>query len=366
MSARAGSVRAWRGVGGTAAGGVQGREPLSRPPPGAADVTYLSPDGRLRLSRGNKGTLFVLQKDVSAKDRLLEALAARRRDDDLIAQLAEEVEVGREAGLCPGLCVGAWAAPRQRPRLGAVGALTSPPTHAAPAAAPGARRRRAAAWRSLRPTRWLWASGGWCGRARARVPTRCKSCWPTRCGLGRQCGGAAPGAAEQTCCARISRCAQHPPPLCSALHPHLHSQVENFQIISADGRLENLVQLGGGARVRACAAAAPEASDGGMRTGVEIDEVGAGGLVCCVGLPVPCRPVSVPGSARSRAGPRHLPATRPPCPSAQVLLELGSLKVPLSLRRDARGFVEWQYLDRDLRISRGNRGSTFIHVRERA
>ena len=42
-----------------------------------------------------QGTLFVLQKEVSAKARLLEALAARRRDDDLIEALAAEVQVRR-------------------------------------------------------------------------------------------------------------------------------------------------------------------------------------------------------------------------------------------------------------------------------
>ena len=41
---------------------------------GWIDVTYLSPDGRFRLSRGNKGTLFVLVKDASPRERLEEAL----------------------------------------------------------------------------------------------------------------------------------------------------------------------------------------------------------------------------------------------------------------------------------------------------
>lgn len=38
--------------------------------------------------------MFVLSKEVSAKARLLEALASQRRDDDLIEQLAAEVQVG--------------------------------------------------------------------------------------------------------------------------------------------------------------------------------------------------------------------------------------------------------------------------------
>ncbi len=40
-----------------------------------------------------QGTLFVLQKEVSAKSRLLEALSSRQKDDDLIEQLAAEVQV---------------------------------------------------------------------------------------------------------------------------------------------------------------------------------------------------------------------------------------------------------------------------------
>lgn len=40
-----------------------------------------------------QGTLFVLEKDVSPKDRLLEALAQRRWDDGLIAELAQAVQV---------------------------------------------------------------------------------------------------------------------------------------------------------------------------------------------------------------------------------------------------------------------------------
>lgn len=36
----------------------------------------MSPDGRFRLSRGNKGTLFVLVKEETPKERLLRAVAA--------------------------------------------------------------------------------------------------------------------------------------------------------------------------------------------------------------------------------------------------------------------------------------------------
>lgn len=50
----------------------------------------------------------------------------------------------------------------------------------------------------------------------------------------------------------------------------------------------------------------------------------------------------------------------------QVVLELGPLKLPLPVKADGRGFVEWLHLEEDFRISRGNKGSVFIHTRERA
>lgn len=195
---------------------------------GWIDVTYLSPDGKLRLTRGNKGTLFVLSKEVSAKARLLEALASRQRDDDLIEQLAAEVQA--EGG-----------------------------GEAVPASSPVAVGK----WRLV------WT---------------------------RQGATANP------------------------LQKALAGQVDNWQIISPDGRLENRVQLLPGLRVRALAEAGPEpAPGGGMRTGVAIEE---------------------------------------------VVIEAGPLRLPLPVKTDTRGFVEWDYLDSDFRISRGSKGSTFIHVRE--
>lgn len=58
----------------------------SQPCPGLQgwlDITYLSPDGRFRLSRGNKGTLFILTRDTPLPERLLEAAAARRDDEEV-------------------------------------------------------------------------------------------------------------------------------------------------------------------------------------------------------------------------------------------------------------------------------------------
>jgi hypothetical protein len=50
---------------------------------GWLDVTYLSPEGDFRLSRGNKGTLFILVKDVPVKERLLAAVNSRADDAEV-------------------------------------------------------------------------------------------------------------------------------------------------------------------------------------------------------------------------------------------------------------------------------------------
>jgi len=55
---------------------------------GFIDITYQAPDGMLRLSRGNKGSLFVLQRP--AKEQLSVAIAAA--DDDRVLDLCEELE----------------------------------------------------------------------------------------------------------------------------------------------------------------------------------------------------------------------------------------------------------------------------------
>jgi len=48
----------------------------------------------------------------------------------------------------------------------------------------------------------------------------------------------------------------------------------------------------------------------------------------------------------------------------QVRLELGPLKFNIPVPRDEAGFIEWLYLDNDVRVTRGNKGSVFVHVRD--
>lgn len=51
---------------------------------GWLDITYLDPKGDFRLSRGNKGTLFVLMRDEPAKAQLLAALGSRSSNAEVI------------------------------------------------------------------------------------------------------------------------------------------------------------------------------------------------------------------------------------------------------------------------------------------
>lgn len=60
------------------------------PVQGWLDITYLSPDGQFRLSRGNKGTLFVLVRDPSPRECLLQAIQGGR--DDEVQQAIEVLQ----------------------------------------------------------------------------------------------------------------------------------------------------------------------------------------------------------------------------------------------------------------------------------
>ena len=38
-------------------------------------------------------------------------------------------------------------------------------------------------------------------------------------------------------------------------------------------------------------------------------------------------------------------------------------RIKLPIKPDGDGYVDWLYLDDNLRVTRGNKGSTFVHVR---
>jgi hypothetical protein len=191
---------------------------------GWIDITYLSKDGKFRLTRGNKGTLFVLVKDDPPQEQLLERIAAKASD----AELSELVEKAAVQGNGVKL-----------------------------------------------PAKSTLATGAW------------KLIWTKQ-------GSTA-----------------------NPLQQALAGSVRNWQLISADGsKLENRVELLPGVRVRALADAEP---DSDTRTGVDISE---------------------------------------------VIIEIGPLKLPLPIKQDARGYIDWLYLDENMRITRGSKGSLFVHTRD--
>ncbi|OMP02609.1 hypothetical protein CCACVL1_02746 [Corchorus capsularis] len=63
---------------------------------GWLDTTYLSPSGNVRISRGNKGTTFVLQKETDPRQKLLAAIstgtAVREAIDEFIALSKSETK----------------------------------------------------------------------------------------------------------------------------------------------------------------------------------------------------------------------------------------------------------------------------------
>jgi len=191
---------------------------------GWIDITYLSKDGKFRLTRGNKGTLFVLVKDNPPQEQLLERISAKASD----AEVSKLVEKATAQG-------------------GGVNL----------------------------PAKSTVATGNW------------KLIWTKQ-------GSTA-----------------------NPLQKALSGSVRNWQLISKDGKkLENRVELLPGVRVRALADSEP---DSNTRTGVDINE---------------------------------------------VLMEIGPLKVPLAIKQDARGYIDWLYLDENLRITQGSKGSVFVHVRD--
>ncbi|CAN1174957.1 Probable plastid-lipid-associated protein 12, chloroplastic [Linum perenne] len=57
---------------------------------GWLDTTYLSPTGNLRISRGNKGTTFVLQKETEPRQKLLAAISSGTRVEEAIEEFLRE------------------------------------------------------------------------------------------------------------------------------------------------------------------------------------------------------------------------------------------------------------------------------------
>lgn len=185
---------------------------------GWIDTTYMNEEGTFRLARGNKGTLFVLVKDVPLKAQLMAAI--QQQDDEKVLGLLSLLEAENPT-----------PNPARSPLVNGT-------------------------WRLV-----------WSQQAENASPLQK---WGTK-------------------------------------------QARNFQIISADGTLENVVDLGV-AQVRAQATCKP-------LSGERLDVVIGG------------------------AG-----------------LQTGPLRVPLGIK--GTGYVDWLFLDQGLRVTRGSKGSLFVHVRD--
>ncbi|KAI9196954.1 hypothetical protein LWI28_028501 [Acer negundo] len=73
---------------------------------GWLDTTYLSPSGNLRISRGNKGTTFVLQKKTEPRQRLLSAIST---GTGVAEAIDEFISLNRKIGKDePELLEGEW------------------------------------------------------------------------------------------------------------------------------------------------------------------------------------------------------------------------------------------------------------------
>jgi hypothetical protein len=241
--------------------------PLADEVKGWLDVTYLSPDGAFRLSRGNKGTLFVLARATGPADALVSA-RARGLDAAAVAALAAD--------------------------LAASGAGVP-----APATSPLAAGR----WRLV-----------WSEQAADANP----------------------------------------------LQKRLADKVDNWQVIRGDGSAENVVNLlpGGALQVVAVGRCAPASAS---RTAINISGVDLrlfGGLVR---LPLSRRVPQGAGGAKGGGKATAKAAGKARAPKATAPTAATGLK---AARPGGDGFIDWLFLSPDLRVTRGSKGSLFVHVRD--
>jgi len=279
---------------------------------GWLDVTYLSRDGAFRLSRGNKGTLFVLRREEEGEEGDGPSGAGGGGGGKGEAEQGAGAIGGGDGG------PGAFFARLFSPQAG--GASTSSRAAAAPpavadvlaaarasAAAPSDAAKAAEALALV--DRLVAAAPSAAGRRGTGVVRR-----PAR-------NAEAVSGVWRLVWTRQSASA-------SALQRWGASQAKSYQVIDAveGGLAMNVVDLRPFAEVRAFARCELGQSD--ERTGVRIE----GGEV-----------VFAPGPAGGGGG---------------------GLRVPLPVKGSADGYVDWLYLDRDVRVTRGSKGSLFLHVRE--
>lgn len=66
---------------------------------GWLETSYLSPSGNIRISKGNKGTTFVLQKEIEPRQRLLQAISTGQGVEEVIEELVPTNPIKNTADL---------------------------------------------------------------------------------------------------------------------------------------------------------------------------------------------------------------------------------------------------------------------------
>lgn len=162
------------------------------------------------------------------------------------------------------------------------------------------------------------------------------------------------------------------------LQKALANKVGNYQLLEGEagpGVLENVVDLGPLLRVRAVASCkADNTARGGDRTSVTISSAFVEVYKARQMLLGCCSPCTVLRGCLCATAALYVH------PFFQIRNDLklclacsadiqGSdasalgCRIPLPFNNVAPGFIEWLYLDENLRITRGNKGSYFIHTR---
>ena len=266
---------------------------------GFLDTTYLSPDGSFRLSRGNKGTLFVLQREEGTKKKLLEARK--------LGLTAAEVEAAAAELRASG---GGEAAPARSPL--ALGKWRLAWSEQAPDAAP---LQRALAGRV---SNWqvIGSGGGEAGGGEKSTTT------PLSNVVGLLPGGALQVVATATC---------RPAP-----------GSDDRTLVDIDG-LE-LRTLGGKVRLLRVDRSPRTESDTGPAL-----------------FPESRRKASASEERKAKAKAKAATAA---AAAKKKDAEPKKKTTTKKNKEDNVGFVDWLYLDADVRVTRGSKGSLFIHTRD--
>ena len=175
----------------------------------------------------------------------------------------------------------------------------------------------------------------------------------------------------------------------NGLQRQLAGVADNFQIIKSDRQLQNTVQLGPLLSINADATCRPDGSSrtivdistlyaklGPLRSAPCLSNIALCAAAVCAGMPqheVPCdaliqqlQAALAALQSSSAAVPRTVPLTYRCCDDLHYA---PGCRIPFPFRSNKdkgadQAFVDWLYLDDTMRITRGSKGSLFIHTRE--